>query len=221
MLNKDCFTTYNNELFVVCKRVSEIIGLRKGQWENESRKIQNDPLLSHYSFKLYINTKGGLQKMVCLNYKCLNMWISKINLKTLNEDQYKNIINFVNEIIMTDFKEYKNDGAYYDFESHLRDEIFNAGSFEDFLIIDREVMYEFGRIDLLAIDNNDKKVCIELKKYKEFDDTKSQLLRYRDSNEFDRVIYIAFIIDEEFKQWCKNNNIEIYTYKRKLEIEVA
>lgn len=221
MINKDCFIEYNDELYVVCRRIGDLIGLRIGQWRNESRKIQADPLLSNYFKMLAVNTNGGSQKSTCLHVNCLNMWLSKISLKTLNETQYKNIIDLINETIKTDFSSRKASNDMYDFESHLRDELYNIKYFSDFIILDREVKYNFGRIDLLATDINKNKVCIELKKFKEFDDTKSQLLKYRNSNEFDRIIYVAYIIDGEFNQWCKNNKIETYTYKRKLEIEVA
>lgn len=221
MLNNEDFIKYDNELYVVCKRIYEKIGMTVGQWRNETRKLVNDPFLSKYSTKLHVPTCGGVQEAFCLHNKCLSIWLSKINLKILTDAQYKNLMDIINECMDSSYITYKNTNNIYDFESHLRDEIFNIGGFDEFSIVDKEVIYDFGRIDLLAVDNKNNKVCIELKKYKEFDDTKLQLLRYRDSNEFVRVVYMAFIIDDEFNKWCKNNKIEAYTYKRKLEIEVA
>jgi hypothetical protein len=220
-LLNNCFILHDGYQYGVCKRICSYLQLSNGQFKNEIDRIQSDPLLSRYFCKIKTQTNGGKQTMGCLKYECVSMWLSKINLKTLNNSQYENIIILINRLLDESLLLYKKETKYYDFESHLRDELFDNKYIGDVKIIDKEVVYDFGRIDLLGIDSYDNRVCIELKKYREFDDTKSQLLRYKESNNFHRIIYVAYIIGDDLKEWCKENNIETYTYKRELKIEVA
>ena len=219
MILKNSITEFNGNQYVVCKRVCEQIGLSIGQYHNEFKRIKKDPLLKNYFVQIKIKTNGGLQTMVCLNIKCLGIWLTKINLKSLSEKQYKNILVIINYTLTSDFNVYKTQTNIYDFESELRDEIYNLGYFNDFKVIDKEVIYDFGRIDLLCTNDKNERICIELKKFKAFDDTKEQLLRYLNSNIFAEVIYCSYMIECDFEDWCKENDISIYTYSRQLNIK--
>jgi len=218
MISENCIIKHDNDYFVICKRICEQIGLSRGQFTNQSKSIQKDPLLSKYILKQQIMTVGGTQTMICLNIKCLNIWLSKINFKTLNINQYKNIVDIINYTLNSDFESYKCESKSFDFESEMRDELFNIGYFNNIKIINKEVTYDFGRIDLLGTDINGNMICIELKKYKEFDDTKLQLLKYKESKVFDRVVFCTYIISDDFKMWCKINGIETYIYKREVKV---
>ena len=218
VISKDDIIEFNGSNYVVCRRICEQIGLSRGQLSNERKKIKNDYLLKRHYVELKISTKGGFQNTLCLNTKCLGIWLTKINLKTLSDNQYKTIVDLLNYSVSAEFENYKFETKIYGFESELRDELYNIGYFNDMKIIDKEVSYDFGRIDLLCTNDNNENICVELKKYKEFDDTKEQLLRYKNSNVFDKVIYCAYEIENEFKIWCKSNNIITYTYSRQLNI---
>lgn len=186
--------------------------------ERCNKKIQTDPLLSRYVKKLPMKINSGTQNVLCLDIKCIDVWLSKINFKTLTKEQYGKIVDIINYLSQINFTNTKYQSNIYDFESHLRDELFSIGHFDNIKIVDKEVIYNFGRIDLLGIDEEGNQVCIELKRYKEFNDTKEQLLKYKHSNVFSRIIYCAYSIDDDFKEWCKVNNIDTYIYKRELKM---
>jgi len=44
MIPKDCIIEYDNDYYVVCKRICTYIGLSKGQYHNEFKKLKKDPL---------------------------------------------------------------------------------------------------------------------------------------------------------------------------------
>ena len=196
------------------------IGLNANQADRQVKNIQDDIVLSK-GFKMIsipIRTKNWMQKRdsVCLDIKYLPIWLSKINIKSLNTEQYKKYIEILNWSLSDDFDSYKTPTQIFSFETELRDEIYDNGYFNDIKIIGKEIVYDFGRIDLLGIDDKNNKICIELKKYKEFSDTKDQLLKYQNSKLFSRIIYCAYEIDDSFKNWCEKNSIDVYTYVREL-----
>ena len=198
-----------------------MIGLSKSQKDRQVKNVKEN-LLVNNGYKMF--EKGIFDvnnKCVAIEMKYLPIWLSSINRKSLKDNQYQVIINLLNWCLSIDFDKYKTPSKIYTFETELRDEIYDIGWFNNIKIIGKEVSYDFGRIDLLGLDLSKKSICIEIKKYKEFDDTKEQLLKYKNSQIFYRIIYCAYIINEEFKLWCKNNDIEIYTYERKLQIKSA
>ncbi|WP_243153371.1 endonuclease NucS domain-containing protein [Clostridium sporogenes] len=216
--------TKEGEIYLGVKKVCDDLGLTEGQARRQVANINKDIVLRNGcgKIKIPIETKNQIiqkHNSICLEIKYLPIWLSKINTQSLTEEQYKKIMKLLNWCLSSDFENLKKPLKTYSFESHLRDEIYNIGYFDNIKIIDKEVFYNFGRIDLLGKDNENRKICIELKKYKEFNDTKEQLLKYKNSEIFDKIIYCAYKIDESLRNWCKNNNIQCYTYSRELTLQ--
>ena len=212
----------DGKVYLGVKKACLDIGLSENQCKSEIKKVQEDPLLSLYSKKLKVENYEGTRviqnrECVCLELKVIALWLASINRKSLNQEQYSNIIKLINWSISSDFEEYKYESKIYTFESLLRDEILENQGFSDILITDKEVVHQYGRTDLEGIDTNGNECCIELKKNVCFTDTKDQLMKYKNSKDFDRVIYVANQIDDDFEEWCNYNGIECFTYNRNLE----
>ena len=106
----------------------------------------------------------------------------------------------------------------YSSEARLRDDLLEIGVINNIYILNKEVKYDFGRIDLYGIDDCNNKCCIELKYQHGYRYTKSQMLKYRNSRCFDRIIYMAYSIPTDMLDWLKSNGFECYEYKRQLMI---
>lgn len=206
----------NKTLYYCCKDICNYISLTKGKRDNEIKKLKRDTIFLDSTIISYSYTKGGNQKCIFLKEDLVPIWLHKLNFSYLDNNQIEKVndilANFGNEQIFMQ----NNITDYFEYESKLRDEIYNIGYFNDIKILEKEKTYDFGRIDLYGIDSNNKKVCIELKKNICFSDTKQQLLKYKNSKCFDKIIYCALDINESFLTWLKNNQIIPYTYKRNL-----
>ena len=206
----------NGDKYYCCKDICDYIGLSKYKRDNEIKKLKREIIFEDSIITSYADTNGGRQKCIFLKYNLISIWLYKMNSSLLNEIQMKNInkllIEFGNEHIFIKGDELD----YYEYESKLRDEIYDIGWFNDIKIIEKEKIYDFGRIDLYGIDSNNKKVCIELKKKNCFGNTKEQLLKYKDSGCFNKIIYCALSIDDDLLEWLKDNDIIPYVYKRQL-----
>lgn len=212
----------DGKIYLGIKKSCLDIGLTERQVKTQIKDIKNDPLLKNNIKQLSMKQKEGERyinrPVSCLEIKFIPIWLAKISPKILNRTQYRKMMELINWCLSEDFDSLKTPTKVYSYETELRDEIYSLGYFNDIKITGKEVMYDFGRIDLEGIDKDNKKVCIELKRYKEFDYTKKQLLKYKKSNRFDRIIYCCYIIDDNFKKWSIENNIEIVTYKRVLSL---
>lgn len=206
------------EVWLGVKKACIDIGLTIGQADRQIKNIKNDVVLSKHCNIFPFVTNGGEQKILCIQLKALPIWLSSISRKSLTEEQYNKYINLLNWCLSDEFDNYKTPTKIYSFESELRDDIYNQGYFLDIKITNKEISYDFGRTDLEGVDKYNKKCCIELKKYSSMSYTVDQLLRYKNSNNFDRVIYCSYIINDELKKWCENNSIEYYIYNRELII---
>ncbi len=211
------------KVYVAVRWVCEWIGLTDGQMRNERKRIRDDPLLKNGCTKDYFSTNGGKQLLTLLEIEYLPIWLSKINIKSLNHKQYQNIIKLINYTVSADFNRLKVPLRTYQWEGELRDEIYNKGYFRNYKIIDKEVSYSFGRVDLLAKDENNGLVVIELKKHKNYNDVLAQCRKYITGfkNEFNKSIKIIICTldnDETFLKNAKTNGFDVYKYERKLEL---
>ena len=163
-----------------------------------------------------------LRQVLCLQFRYLSVWLSGINRKNLNKEQYKNIIDVLNWSLSSEFDNFKTPTKIYSFESELRDEIYGEGCFNDIKITGKEIVYDFGRVDLEGNDLKNNKYIIELKRYKDYKDVIKQCKDYKEG--FKRLgqdIHIIIcqydcsdIKDEAFK-----NGFECYEYKRQLTLD--
>jgi len=69
-------------IYIPCRHLCEKLGL---SWQNEHRRIQNDPILSKAVIKLMTALSNG-QEQLCLPLNYLPGWLFKINLKTVNPE---------------------------------------------------------------------------------------------------------------------------------------
>jgi len=187
---------------------------------NAGRMVRNDPLLGNYTKKIRCKTNGGNQMCWIIKKEAITFYLLKMNVKTFSifqKSQYQKILDYYSNTLIS-VNEDTSTELFYS-ESCLRDEIYRTGLFDDVYIIDKEVPYDFGRVDLEGIDLNGKYCCIELKNHHAFSYIKSQLGKYKESNYYDRIIYISYKgEDPTLISWMKDNGIECYEYTRELSI---
>lgn len=218
------YDSKNNKNKLAIRKICEIIGLSQGQMQNELRRVRKDIFIKNGITKDIIKTNGGYQLTTLLDVEYLSIWLSKINTKALNDNQYKKLIKLLNWSLSEDFNTYKVPTKIYEWEGELRDEIYECGFFGKYEIIDKEVVFSFGRIDLLAKDKNDELVVIELKKHKNYNDVIEQCKKYingykEEFNKDVKVVICTLDDDSEFLTKARESNIEVYTYKRELKLK--
>lgn len=212
-----------DKVYVGVKWVAEGIGLSDGQINNERKKIQSDLVLSKGIAFIQRETKGGIQNTMHLEINYLPIWLSKINTKSLNNEQYESLMSLLNYCLSEDFIEFKIPTKTFQWEGELRDEIYEIGYFNDYKIIDKEVTYPFGRIDLLAEDNDENTIIIELKKDKNYNDTIQQCVSYKNNFKemYDKdvkIVICALDNNEGFIEQAKRNAFEVFYYRRELKL---
>ena len=211
----------NGEIFIGVKETCKRIGLTERQSKYQVERI-NSMIVLKNGIKIFsCFTNGGLQQALGLKVKYIPIWLSSIRLDALNNLQYKNIINIINWCMGVDFDNFKKPTKIYSFESELRDEIYDYGYFKNVKITGKEIVYDFGRVDLEGIDKNNNKYIIELKKYKDYDDVISQCKRYK--NGFKQLgqdihIIICQYDCSDIKEEAERYGFECYEYKRELKI---
>jgi len=72
----------DGEVFIPLRNVSEKLGLA---WQNEHRRIKNDPILSKAIIKMMTALSGG-QEQLCLPLKFFPGWVFKINLNGVSDE---------------------------------------------------------------------------------------------------------------------------------------
>ena len=220
----------NNEIWMPVKQVCNELKLTKSQTHTEINRMKRDIFLKLeskiipvvYSLK---NENILNSNTVCVHADSFLVWILKMDIMSYNDYAYNVLSKIINKALKSNiYPEIKpiQDSKFHK-EKVLQNEIIKEGHINDIKITNSEVRYDFGRIDLLGKDSVGNSVCIELKKDNEFENTKEQLLRYRNSNIFDRIIYIAYSINSEMKKFLIENNIKylIYTISKTGKIEYS
>lgn len=209
----------HKEYIPISQFLLEDIGLTKSQKDTQVKRLTRNPIIGKYCTKSPVNTRGGVQESLILPYKLMGLFLGTINTTSFTSEQKINFADSISVFTNVDIDCKSDELSKFDYESKLRDEIFDSGYFENIRIYEKEKVYEFGRIDLYGIDCKRNKCCIELKKNKDFTNTKEQLIKYKNSKMFNRVIFCAYDISTELYEFCRKSDIEIYTYKRKLVLE--
>lgn len=70
----------SEKVYVGVKWVSEGIGLTLGQFQSQTRKIQEDLVLKQGVANLQLPTKGGEQEVLCIELDFLPLWLAKISI---------------------------------------------------------------------------------------------------------------------------------------------
>lgn len=209
----------NDQCWLPVKQVCVRFKLTKSQWSTEVRRMKRDLFLkmeSKIMSVVYCDKEDNIlyNNETCITAESFLMWIFKMDIMSYGDYGYKEVSSIINKClnrkILPDEKQFQKNKYYK--EKILQTTIKNIGFIDDIFIIGEEVKYKFGRIDLLGKDKYGNKICIELKKDKEFHNTREQLLRYRDSNMFYKVLYIAHEIDVEMRIFLKDNFIDYLTY---------
>lgn len=210
----------NNNIWMPVKEVCKCLKLTKSQTNTEKNRMNKDTFLKTQSKMLDViysknENKILTNKTICVAADCFCPWVLKMDILSINDYAYSIIRMVINKAVGSNMvpEERSIPKNTFHKEKLLQNKIKNMGEINDIKIIDEEVRYDFGRIDLLGIDGEGKRVCVELKKDGEFDDTKEQLLRYKNSNQFDRVLYIAHKISDELLNFMDNNSIEYLAYR--------
>lgn len=208
--------------YISIRWTCEWIGLSVGQRRSELRRVGKDPLLSRGCNFFSIMTNGGIQRSLFLNVNYLPIWLSSLNRKVLNADQYGKLIRLINFTMSVNFDELKQQGSYYESERLLEDEIDSYGELFNIKIVGRQLSYNFGRVDLLGKDENDKLVVFELKRNTERD-VIEQCVMYKNGfkNEFGEDVRIIIIQSDcsEIIDKANEYGFECYEYIRKLKFK--
>lgn len=70
----------SNKIYVGVKWVCEGIGLSEGQYQNQTRKIQEDLVIKQGIANLQLPTNGGVQEVLCVELEFLPLWLAKISI---------------------------------------------------------------------------------------------------------------------------------------------
>ncbi len=212
---------YEGERYVKIVDIASFIYGPVNKIKHAGKICRGDPVLENYTFKMPCETKGGIQNCWVIREDAIVFYLMKLNAKMMSEgekEQYRTLFDYyTNSSIKMSSGESSN---YFFSEACLRDELFREGRIRDINILDKEVVYDFGRIDLYGIDDRERECCIELKNKHGYGYTKEQLMRYKDSGQFDRIVYLSSGgEDQELLDWFNENSVEVFVYKRGLEIE--
>ena len=212
------------KIYVGIGSVCKLIGLNKNQKNRQIKNIRDEPTLKDGYMKQIYDEGFGEQLTSFIDIQYLPLWLSKINTKGLNRYQYEILISMLNHCFSSEFNKLKIPTKIYQWEGELRDEIYDSGTFNGYRIIDKEVSYDFGRIDLLEKDIDDNLVVIELKKHKNNNDVIKQCEKYvcgfkNKLNKTVKIVICTLDKDNEFMRKAKLNNYEVYEYSRKLELK--
>lgn len=71
--------TEDNKIFAAVKWVCDGMGLTLGQYQNQTRKLNDDIVLREGIAKMQLLTNGGTQEVLCIELDYLPLWLAKIN----------------------------------------------------------------------------------------------------------------------------------------------
>lgn len=211
----------DNTIWMPVKETCQNMGLSPGQIGAILKRCKEDPYLKLVTSKMSVGRQNNSNKIIykqaiCIKEESFIMFLVKLDHLSLTDKAYntsKYIINkaFGFPLLKESKEDYFTNGFHK--EKILQEKLFNTKKILDIDILEKEKIYDFGRIDLYGIDSNGNRVCIELKLNEEFSDTKEQLLRYKNSKEFDRILYVANKISDDFKKFLEENKIEFLQYE--------
>lgn len=70
----------DGKIYVAVKWICEGIGLSLGQYQSQTRKIQEDLVLQQGIANLQLPTNGGTQEVLCIELEFLPLWLAKISI---------------------------------------------------------------------------------------------------------------------------------------------
>ncbi len=89
----DSFTaihnTKTNEVYCVIAEVCRNLGFDRRRINTQVTKITQDDFLKKGILKIKYLTRGGYQKVLCLNIDYLPLWLAKINIRTIKDKYVK------------------------------------------------------------------------------------------------------------------------------------
>lgn len=206
-------------IWMPIREVCEKMEFSKSKIKTELKRFNSDPALKKISKIIKITNDNGCSiNTKCIKEKYFILWLLKLDHLSLPDNAYNFVSKVINkasnyEVLKENRNDYYLNTKTFHKEKMLQNYIFDKKQLLDIRILEQEVKYDFGRIDFLGTDNNDNKICIELKCKNEFKDTKEQLLRYKNSGKFNRVIFIANDISDDFKEFLIVNDIEYIKYE--------
>lgn len=75
----------DGKIRVGAKWVCNGIGLSEGQYQNQTRKLNEDIVLSRGIAKMQLPTTSGIQEVLCLELDFLPLWLAKINANIIED----------------------------------------------------------------------------------------------------------------------------------------
>ena len=85
----------DGKVYAGVKWVCTGIGLSEGQFQNQTRKINDDIVVSRGIAKIQLPTKSGDQEVECIELNFLPLWLAKINAKIIKDPVVqKNVVEY-------------------------------------------------------------------------------------------------------------------------------
>lgn len=145
------------KIYVSIKAVCNALGMSKGQYDDQLRKVNDDELLKGAVKLQYLDTNGGKQEVLVIELDYLPIWLVKINPSRFNDDLKQKLLTY--QLKAKDVLA----------EAFLGKRSFNNKSIKD-LSYDDTIFYVKGVLNNLKSQLIFEKTEIEMK-LKELEDT--------------------------------------------------
>lgn len=82
----------DNKIYTAVKMVCDGMGLTVGQYQNQTRKLNDDIVLREGIAKMQLLTNGGVQDLLCIELDYLPLWLAKINAGIIEDPEVQKAV---------------------------------------------------------------------------------------------------------------------------------
>ncbi|KIL80698.1 phage antirepressor N-terminal domain-containing protein [Bacillus badius] len=80
----------NEKIYAAVKWVCQGMQLTEGQYQNQTRKLSDDPVLVQGIAKMQLPTNSGVQDVLCIDLEFMPLWLAKINAGIISDEVIRN-----------------------------------------------------------------------------------------------------------------------------------
>ncbi|MBP0725560.1 ORF6C domain-containing protein [Bacillus sp. RG28] len=85
----------DNKIYAAVKWICAGMGLTDGQYQNQTRKLNEDMVLQQGIAKMQLPTNSGIQNILCIDLDYLPLWLAKINVSIIeNKDVQTKLVEY-------------------------------------------------------------------------------------------------------------------------------
>lgn len=153
----------NRDVYVPLRPMSDLLGIN---WASQTRRLQNDPVLSQVTTGVLVMTAGGQQEMTAIPLDYLQGWLFGINASRVKEDIRDRVVRYQREcyqVLHEAFQEGRlaTDADFAELLSRASSEVVEAYQMAQAMVrlARNQIMLE-GRLDSqdLRIDNHEQRL---------------------------------------------------------------